>query len=74
MIKPKYIRIQNFNNIIDTSLDLSSAVSLFIGDNGSGKTSVVDAIGLCLFEYRLPVQSEIILLYPYHSACYRKYY
>ena len=52
MIKPKYIRIQNFNNIIDTSLDLSSAVSLFIGDNGSGKTSVVDAIGLCLFEYK----------------------
>jgi DNA repair exonuclease SbcCD ATPase subunit len=52
MIRPKYIRIQNFNNIIDTSLDLSSAVSLFIGDNGSGKTSVVDAIGLCLFEYK----------------------
>lgn len=52
MIKPKYIRIQNFNNITDAELDLSSAVSLFVGDNGSGKTSVVDAIGLCLFEYK----------------------
>lgn len=52
MIKPKYIHIQNFNNITDAELDLSSAVSLFVGDNGSGKTSVVDAIGLCLFEYK----------------------
>lgn len=52
MIKPKYIHIQNFNNITDAELDLSSTVSLFVGDNGSGKTSVVDAIGLCLFEYK----------------------
>lgn len=52
MIKPKYIHIQNFNNITDAEIDLSSAVSLFVGDNGSGKTSVVDAIGLCLFEYK----------------------
>ena len=52
MIRPKYIHIQNFNNIVDAEIDLSSAVSLFIGENGSGKTSVVDAIGLCLFEYK----------------------
>ena len=52
MIKPKYIHIQNFNNITDAEIDLSSTVSLFVGDNGSGKTSVVDAIGLCLFEYK----------------------
>ena len=53
MIKPKYIHIQNFNNITDAELDLSSAVSLFVGDNGSGKTSVVDAIGLCLLLMRI---------------------
>lgn len=38
------ISILNFKNIAETSLDFSNNVNCFIGDNGMGKTNLLDAI------------------------------
>lgn len=38
------ISILNFKNIAEASLDFSDNVNCFIGDNGMGKTNLLDAI------------------------------
>src|SRR5574344_2057671 len=52
MLKLESIHIKNFTNIKETTLDLTSPVTLFIGENASGKSSVVDAIAICLSEHK----------------------
>ncbi len=42
----KNIEIQNFKGIRKKSLDFDSTFTVLIGDNGSGKTSVLDAISI----------------------------
>lgn len=42
------IRIQNFKKFTDQEFQLSPRLNLFIGDNGSGKTSVLDALAIAL--------------------------
>lgn len=44
----KEIKIQNYKAIKDMQLKLSPGVNLLIGDNGVGKTSVLDAIAVAL--------------------------
>ncbi len=44
----KEIRIQNYKAIKDMQLKLSPGINLLIGDNGVGKTSVLDAIAVAL--------------------------
>lgn len=41
------LRVQNFRGIRDLAIDLN-ATTVFIGENNSGKTSVLDALRLCL--------------------------
>lgn len=38
------ISILNYKNIAETSLDFSPKINCFIGDNGMGKTNILDAI------------------------------
>ena len=40
------LSIENFRNIASMSLPLSKGVTAFIGDNGAGKTSILDAVHL----------------------------
>ncbi|MFT7223487.1 MAG: DNA replication and repair protein RecF [Cellvibrionaceae bacterium] len=42
----KRIQIHHLRNLTDVSLELSPRVNLFFGDNGSGKTSFLEAISL----------------------------
>lgn len=42
----KKIRLKNFRNFDDFSTDFSTRVNFFIGDNGQGKTNLVEAICL----------------------------
>ena len=44
-IQLKNIRIQNFKSLYDVSLE-PGRVNVFIGANGSGKSSVLEAIGV----------------------------
>lgn len=40
----KHISILNFKNIPEAELDFSSGINCFIGENGEGKTNLLDAI------------------------------
>ena len=40
----EHISILNFKNIAEARLDFSSGVNCLIGNNGQGKTNVLDAI------------------------------
>lgn len=43
------LRIENFKNITKVELNLNAAINCFVGENGSGKTNLIDAIHLlCL--------------------------
>ncbi|MFL0105004.1 AAA family ATPase [Tenacibaculum maritimum] len=47
-MKIKKIRIQNFRSIEGLTIDLSENLNVFVGINGSGKTSVLDALSISL--------------------------
>ena len=40
----KKISIINYKNIKSTALELSPKVNCFIGNNGEGKTNILDAV------------------------------
>lgn len=42
------LQIENFRNLHEVTLDLPARVNLFLGDNGSGKTSLLEAVHLAL--------------------------
>lgn len=42
------VRIQNYKAIRDMQIDLSPGINLLIGDNGVGKTSVLEALTVSL--------------------------
>ena len=47
----KNVSISNFKGIEECSLELQSGMNLIIGDNGYGKTSILEAISVCLGGY-----------------------
>ena len=48
MIRVKEVKLKNFRCHEDFALDLNRPTSLIIGANGSGKTSILEAIYLAL--------------------------
>jgi len=40
----KHLNIHDFKNYTSASLDFSSKINCFIGDNAAGKTNLLDAI------------------------------
>ena len=42
------LHIENFRNLHEVRLDLPARLNLFLGDNGSGKTSLLEAVHLAL--------------------------
>lgn len=47
----KNVTIRNFKAIADLTLEFQEGVNLLIGDNGAGKTSVLDALSVGLGGY-----------------------
>lgn len=45
----KKIRIQNFKGISDKEIELNQGLTTILGENHSGKTTIVDAVQWCLF-------------------------
>jgi len=58
----KHLHLINFKNIELAQLDLSAGVNCFIGENGAGKTNLLDAIYYMSFckSYFNPVDSQTI--------------
>lgn len=48
---PKYIKVKNFISYIDEIINFESFGSIFcvIGENGAGKSSIIDMLTICLF-------------------------
>ena len=58
----KHINLVNFKNITQASLDFSPGINCFVGENGSGKTNMLDAVYYLSFckSYFNPVDSQNI--------------
>lgn len=58
----KHIDLLGFKNFAETSLDFSPRVNCFVGDNGAGKTNILDAIyylSFCKSYFNLSDQDNI---------------
>jgi len=40
-----HLRLSHFRNHTETALDLAPGITVFIGDNGQGKTNLVESLG-----------------------------
>lgn len=58
----KNLNLYNFKNIAEAALDFSPRINCFIGDNGAGKTNILDAIYYLSFckSYFNPIDSQNI--------------
>ncbi|MEZ4722506.1 MAG: DNA replication/repair protein RecF [Flavobacteriales bacterium] len=58
----KHLSILNFKNIEETNVDLAEKVNCFLGNNGAGKTTVLDAIYYLAFckSFFNPIDSQNI--------------
>lgn len=50
MIELDNLHLEHFMKITEADLDLSSAITILEGDNGQGKSAVMEAIAVCLAE------------------------
>ena len=50
MIELNNLHLEHFMKITEADLDLSSAITILEGDNGQGKSAVMEAIAVCLAE------------------------
>jgi len=48
LINLKLVTIENFRAIEKMQLPLHKQLTVFVGDNGTGKTSILDAISMVL--------------------------
>lgn len=56
------LRLHNFRNHLDSSFDFGSNTNLFLGDNGHGKTNIIEAISyLCLAKSFYAAQDGLCL-------------
>ncbi|ADC46957.1 DNA double-strand break repair protein Rad50 [Methanobrevibacter ruminantium M1] len=46
----KHLQLKNFKSHADTELDLDLGISLIVGENGAGKSSIFEAISFALFK------------------------
>jgi DNA repair exonuclease SbcCD ATPase subunit len=49
------LRMQNFRGFKDVTIDFPSNIAVFIGVNGSGKSSIIDCLDNFLFELIHPL-------------------
>ncbi len=47
------LELKNFRNHRESVFDFANGINLILGENGSGKTSILDAIGFALFNMKL---------------------
>ncbi|PKL18896.1 MAG: hypothetical protein CVV49_03840 [Spirochaetae bacterium HGW-Spirochaetae-5] len=47
------LELKNFRNHRESVFDFEKGINLILGENGSGKTSILDAIGFALFNMKL---------------------
>ena len=66
-MKVKRIEIQNFKGIVEANIDFNDDLNVFIGSNGAGKTTILEAIALNIFKFTsqfAPITSTLIRFLP----------
>ena len=53
------VQIKNFRCFDDLTVNLNPDVNIFVGNNGSGKSAVLDAIAAAMYPYLVELQSAI---------------
>ena len=61
------IEIKNFRGIKQLNLELEEGVTVLIGENNTGKSTILEAMQACLSGYRFPSR-EVFLEYDYHMT------
>lgn len=58
----KKLKIRNYRNFKEACIDLNSSLNIFIGDNGQGKTNLMESIYLSSIgrTFRLNSENELI--------------
>ena len=58
----KHLSILNYKNLIEVNLSLSPKINCFLGDNGMGKTNLLDAVYYLSFckSHSNPIDSQVI--------------
>ena len=58
----KHLSILNYKNLAQVELELSPKINCFVGNNGMGKTNLLDAVYYLSFcrSYTNPIDSQII--------------
>ncbi|WP_326911283.1 DNA replication/repair protein RecF [Sedimentibacter sp. MB31-C6] len=56
------LKLRDYRNLKEVNIDLDSVLNIFIGDNGQGKTNLLESIYLCSIgrTFRLNKESELI--------------
>ncbi len=58
----KSIKLKNFRNFEELNIELNSILNIFIGDNGQGKTNLLESIYLCSIgkTFKLNTENDLI--------------
>ncbi|MDG5800023.1 DNA replication and repair protein RecF [Marinilabiliaceae bacterium ANBcel2] len=58
----EHLNVLNFKNIGEATLDLCNGINCFVGDNGAGKTNLIDSVYYLSFckSYFNPIDSQLI--------------
>ena len=61
-MKVKSIKLKNFRNFKDLDIEIDDVLNIFIGDNGQGKTNLLESIYLCSIgkTFRLNSENDLI--------------
>ncbi|MDR1819596.1 MAG: AAA family ATPase [Methanobrevibacter sp.] len=56
------ITLKNFKSYLDTTIDFQQGINIIIGENGAGKSSILEAISFALFKKHSGVLNDLIKL------------
>lgn len=70
----KKLRVKNFKKFADETFEFNDDINILVGDNECGKSTVLEAIELCLNQYHRgrPLSPEVMAEI-FNSACIEKY-
>lgn len=71
----KKIKLNNFRNYNEQEIDLNKNINIFYGDNGEGKTNIIEAIFLCSIgkSFRTSKDKELIKFEKENASIYIEY-
>lgn len=74
MKRIKKLRVKNFKKFADETFEFNDDINILVGDNECGKSSVLEAIELCLnYCHRGRALSPEVMADLFNSACIEKY-